>query len=255
MPRPNRTPSSPARLREGKGRDRDRRISASAMPKTCRCSTKTSASKCPRAKSSPSWARPAAARARCQTAAGLLPARGRQHQDRRQRHPPSLRQRAAPLLRRGAAGNRAVLRHDLRQPADGQSPCQLRRGRARLQDGRDPQTSSKHCRKATRPKSASAASASPAGRSSASPSRARCSSDPKILIFDEATSNLDSATAEHFAATINQLKGKVTMLFITHAMPKNLLVDEVVRIGRSLIAVGAGLEEPGGDAKTAGLPA
>ena len=54
---------------------------------------------------------------------------------------------------------------------------------------------------------------------------------PKILLFDEATSSLDAATAEHFAATINQLKGKVTMMFITHAMPKNLLVDEVVRIG------------------------
>jgi len=61
---------------------------------------------------------------------------------------------------------------------------------------------------------------------------------PKILIFDEATSSLDSTTAEHFAATINQLKGKVTMLFITHAMPKNLLVDEVVRIGHgTLVAV------------------
>jgi subfamily B ATP-binding cassette protein HlyB/CyaB len=62
---------------------------------------------------------------------------------------------------------------------------------------------------------------------------------PKILIFDEAASNLDSVTAEHFAATINGLKGKVTMLFITHAMPKNLLVDEVVRIGHgALSAVG-----------------
>jgi hypothetical protein len=62
---------------------------------------------------------------------------------------------------------------------------------------------------------------------------------PKILIFDEATSSLDSTTAEHFATTINQLKGKVSMLFITHAMPKNLLVDEVVRIGQgSLSAVG-----------------
>ena len=60
---------------------------------------------------------------------------------------------------------------------------------------------------------------------------------PKILIFDEATSSLDSTTAEHFAATINQLKGKVSMLFITHALPKNLLVDEVVRIGQALSAV------------------
>ena len=62
---------------------------------------------------------------------------------------------------------------------------------------------------------------------------------PKILIFDEATSSLDSVTTEHFANTINQLKGKVTMMFITHAMPKNLLVDEIVRIGQgALSAVG-----------------
>jgi subfamily B ATP-binding cassette protein HlyB/CyaB len=62
---------------------------------------------------------------------------------------------------------------------------------------------------------------------------------PKILLFDEATSSLDAQTAEHFAATINQLKGKVTMLFIAHALPKNLLVDEVVRIGiGTLAAVG-----------------
>ena len=54
---------------------------------------------------------------------------------------------------------------------------------------------------------------------------------PKILIFDEATSSLDAATAEHFCATLNQLKGKVTMLFITHALPKNLQVDEIVQVG------------------------
>jgi ATP-binding cassette, subfamily B, bacterial HlyB/CyaB len=53
---------------------------------------------------------------------------------------------------------------------------------------------------------------------------------PKILIFDEATSALDFDTAESFAKTINQLKGKVTMLFITHAMPKALRVDGVLRI-------------------------
>ena len=68
---------------------------------------------------------------------------------------------------------------------------------------------------------------------------------PKILIFDEAVSSLDSVTAEHFAATINHLKGKVTMLFITHAMPKNLLVDEVVRIGHgALSAVSGGAARP-----------
>jgi subfamily B ATP-binding cassette protein HlyB/CyaB len=54
---------------------------------------------------------------------------------------------------------------------------------------------------------------------------------PKILVFDEATSSLDSTTAEHFATTINRLRGTVTMLFIAHAIPKNLQIDEIVRIG------------------------
>jgi subfamily B ATP-binding cassette protein HlyB/CyaB len=54
---------------------------------------------------------------------------------------------------------------------------------------------------------------------------------PKILIFDEAVSSLDQQTAEHFAQTINQLKGKVTMLFITHQIPKGLQVDEVFSFG------------------------
>lgn len=54
---------------------------------------------------------------------------------------------------------------------------------------------------------------------------------PRILIFDEAVSNLDQQTAEHFAATVNSLKGTVTMLFITHQLPKGLQVDQVFRFG------------------------
>jgi subfamily B ATP-binding cassette protein HlyB/CyaB len=53
---------------------------------------------------------------------------------------------------------------------------------------------------------------------------------PKILVFDEATSALDAETAESFARTINALKGKVTMLFITHAMPRSLRIDEVIHM-------------------------
>ncbi len=60
-----------------------------------------------------------------------------------------------------------------------------------------------------------------------------------MLILDEATSSLDQNTAEHFAATINQLKGKVGMIFITHAMPKNLLVDEIVRVPPDSLAAQA----------------
>jgi subfamily B ATP-binding cassette protein HlyB/CyaB len=55
--------------------------------------------------------------------------------------------------------------------------------------------------------------------------------NPRVLIFDEATSNLDNATAEAFAQTVNALKGKVTMLFIAHQLPHGLKVDEVLQFG------------------------
>lgn len=53
---------------------------------------------------------------------------------------------------------------------------------------------------------------------------------PRILIFDEATSGLDAATAEQFARTVNRLKGRVTMLFIAHQRPRSLDVDRVVTL-------------------------
>lgn len=71
---------------------------------------------------------------------------------------------------------------------------------------------------------------------------------PKILIFDEATSALDPQTAEHFAATVNQLRGKVSMLFITHALPKSLIVDEIVKIGGDKPTV-VGLAQDNADRK------
>lgn len=45
------------------------------------------------------------------------------------------------------------------------------------------------------------------------------------------------AGAYDFAATVNQLKGKVTILFITHQLPSTLKVDEVVRLGTPVIGV------------------
>ncbi|MEO1766543.1 peptidase domain-containing ABC transporter [Thiobacter aerophilum] len=66
---------------------------------------------------------------------------------------------------------------------------------------------------------------------------------PKVLIFDEAISNLDQQTAEHFAQTINRLKGKVTTIFITHQVPKGLQVDEVVNMGQQGMQMSAVKEE------------
>jgi subfamily B ATP-binding cassette protein HlyB/CyaB len=50
---------------------------------------------------------------------------------------------------------------------------------------------------------------------------------PRVLVFDEATSSLDSQTAERFAQTVNKLKGIATIVFIAHQLPKGLAVDEV----------------------------
>lgn len=49
---------------------------------------------------------------------------------------------------------------------------------------------------------------------------------PRVLIFDEATSSLDIKAAEAFAETLNRLKGKATMLFIAHHVPK-ILANEL----------------------------
>jgi subfamily B ATP-binding cassette protein HlyB/CyaB len=59
----------------------------------------------------------------------------------------------------------------------------------------------------------------------------------KVLVFDEATSSLDAGTAEQLAATINQLKGQVTMLYVAHLVPKGLQVDEIVRLGERAAAI------------------
>ncbi|MDX1253001.1 MAG: peptidase domain-containing ABC transporter [Gammaproteobacteria bacterium] len=66
---------------------------------------------------------------------------------------------------------------------------------------------------------------------------------PKVLIFDEAISNLDQQTAEHFAQTINRLKGRVTMVFITHQIPRGLQVDEVVNMGQHAMQMSLVKEE------------
>ncbi|OGA35037.1 MAG: ABC transporter [Betaproteobacteria bacterium RIFCSPLOWO2_12_FULL_62_13b] len=54
---------------------------------------------------------------------------------------------------------------------------------------------------------------------------------PKMLLFDEATSQLDAAAAAGVVRTINQLRGRVTTLVIAHAIPPGLQADQHVVIG------------------------
>lgn len=57
---------------------------------------------------------------------------------------------------------------------------------------------------------------------------------PRLLILDEATSNLDRAAEQAVLATIAHLKGELTMLAVTHHEPLLMLADRIydVRDGR-----------------------
>src|SRR5262249_40806913 len=54
---------------------------------------------------------------------------------------------------------------------------------------------------------------------------------PRVLILDEATNNLDSETAVAFLHTVNALRGRVTIVFISHGAASGLVFDRVVRLG------------------------
>ncbi len=61
---------------------------------------------------------------------------------------------------------------------------------------------------------------------------------PKVLIFDESTSNLDADTAEQFAKTVSTLQGKITLIFITHQLPKKLKFDQLIQLDKITNTVG-----------------
>jgi subfamily B ATP-binding cassette protein HlyB/CyaB len=54
---------------------------------------------------------------------------------------------------------------------------------------------------------------------------------PRVLIFDEAGSNLDAETAEQIGHTVSRLKGGMSILFIAHQLPASLQVDRVCTLG------------------------
>ena len=66
---------------------------------------------------------------------------------------------------------------------------------------------------------------------------------PRVLVFDEAASGLDAGTAEQFARTVNQFRGRVTMLLITHQLPRGLQVDSVITLGQWGTRMGVVAEE------------
>jgi ABC-type multidrug transport system fused ATPase/permease subunit len=52
---------------------------------------------------------------------------------------------------------------------------------------------------------------------------------PKVLILDEATANLDAATEDRVVATLERLKGTMTTIAVTHRQALLRIADQVVR--------------------------
>ena len=55
-------------------------------------------------------------------------------------------------------------------------------------------------------------------------------SDPKILILDEATSQLDENTEKEVLNTLNELKKNIIIIFVTHKKNLNKYFDETIRL-------------------------
>jgi subfamily B ATP-binding cassette protein HlyB/CyaB len=51
---------------------------------------------------------------------------------------------------------------------------------------------------------------------------------PRVLLFDEATSNLDQDATDGIVETINALRGRVTIIVISHAPLRGLRIDRVI---------------------------
>jgi len=67
---------------------------------------------------------------------------------------------------------------------------------------------------------------------------------PRILIFDEATASLDAPTAERLAQTVNRLKARCTIFFITHQPPKGVHADDTEAPPITRASALSGREQP-----------
>jgi ATP-binding cassette subfamily C protein len=60
---------------------------------------------------------------------------------------------------------------------------------------------------------------------------------PRVLIFDEATNALDAETEAAICRTLETLRGKLTIIAISHQSPLVDVADRVYRIGDSAAAL------------------
>ena len=134
---------------------------------------------------------------------------GARRRPRRTRRDPRLAPRAD---RGGVRGELPLLRHASPPTSPTADPTRAATRSRRRPASPAPTTSSASCPTATTRRSASAGSASPAASGSASPWPARSSSDPRVLLLDDATSAVDSSTEEAIFAGLREVLAGRTAL-------------------------------------------
>ena len=127
------------------------------------------------------------------------------------------------------AGHRPLLPTDRREHRLQSRPGRVDGGRSQ-RAARDAQAddSSARCQTATKPSSASAASRFPAANANGSPSPGRFLTDPRILILDDSTSAIDSATEDQIQRAIKAITADRTTILITHRLSQIRWADKVL---------------------------
>ena len=156
------------------------------------------------------------------------PRHGVHRRHRRARHPAAGAARrhrlrvagAVPLLRDASATtSRSASDGPAPRPSGVGTGRRRRRRRPASRPPRPSRASTRTCRasrRATTRWSASAASRSPAGRSSAPPSRAAIATDPRILILDDALSAVDTYTEEEILSRLRGVMRQRTSVIVSH---------------------------------------
>ena len=137
--------------------------------------------------------------------------------------------------RHGAAGHRAVQRHDPLQyslrPLGRRATPRSRRPPASPRST----ASSARCRRATRPRWASAGLKLSGGEKQRVAIARTILKGPPILILDEATSALDSYTEMEIQGALDRVSTGRTTLVIAHRLSTVVAADEIIVIDRGLI--------------------
>jgi ABC-type multidrug transport system fused ATPase/permease subunit len=67
--------------------------------------------------------------------------------------------------------------------------------------------------------------------------------DPEILVFDEATSSLDTIAERDLTNEINRLRGRMTMIIVTHRLSTIVACDKIYVISKGVVVESGTHEE------------